>query len=132
MTQRTAQTKVTEIATILVPVSDQDRALAFYTEQLGFTKTMDYSYGDNRWIEVSPGGGTATVALAPGGPDIQPGRDTGIRLSTGDARGDHAALTAAGVDVDQLMDWGGGVPPMFVLRDPDGNRLVIVQQPPRS
>ena len=131
MTQRTAPTKVTEIATILVPVSDQDRALAFYTEQLGFTKTMDYSYGDNRWIEVSPGGGTATVALAPGGPDIQPGRDTGIRLSTGDARADHAALSGAGVDVDELMDWGGGVPPMFVLRDPDGNRLVIVQQPPR-
>jgi len=132
MTQRTAPTKVTEIATILVPVSDQDRALAFYTEQLGFTKTMDYSYGGNRWIEVSPGGGTATVALAPGGPDIQPGRDTGIRLSTDDARADHAALKAAGIDVDELLDWGGGVPPMFVLRDPDGNRLVIVQQPPRS
>jgi hypothetical protein len=38
----------------------------------------------------------------------------------------------AGIDVDELLDWGGGVPPMFVLRDPDGNRLVIVQQPPRS
>jgi len=132
MTQRTAPTKVTEIATILVPVSDQDRALAFYTERLGFTKTMDATFGENRWIEVSPGGGTATVALAPGGPDIQPGRDTGIRLSTDDARADHAALKAAGIDVDELLDWGGGVPPMFVLRDPDGNRLVIVQQPPRS
>jgi len=132
MAQRTVPTKVTEIATILVPVSDQDRALAFYTERLGFTKTMDATFGENRWIEVSPGGGTATVALAPGGPDIQPGRDTGIRLSTDDARADHAALKAAGIDVDELLDWGGGVPPMFVLRDPDGNRLVIVQQPPRS
>jgi catechol 2,3-dioxygenase-like lactoylglutathione lyase family enzyme len=132
MTQSTAPTKITEIATILVPVSDQDKALAFYTERLGFTKTMDYTFGETRWIEVSPGGGTTTLALAPGGRDQQPGIDTGVRLSTDDARADHAALTAAGIDVDELLDWGGGVPPMFVLRDPDGNRLVVVQQPPRS
>ena len=132
MSQRTAATKITEVATILVPVADQDRALAFYTERLGFTKTMDVTYGGNRWIEVSPGGGTTTLALAPGGPDQQPGADTGVRLSTDDARADHAALSGAGVDVDELLDWGGGVPPMFVLRDPDGNRLVVVQQPPRS
>jgi catechol 2,3-dioxygenase-like lactoylglutathione lyase family enzyme len=132
MTTRSAPTKITEIATILVPVSDQDKALAFYTERLGFTKTMDYTFGETRWIEVSPGGGTTTLALAPGGRDQQPGIDTGVRLSTDDARADHAALRAAGIDVDELLDWGGGVPPMFILRDPDGNRLVIVQQPPRS
>jgi catechol 2,3-dioxygenase-like lactoylglutathione lyase family enzyme len=132
MTQSTAPTKITEIATILVPVSDQDKALAFYTERLGFTKTMDYTFGETRWIEVSPGGGATTLALAPGGRDQQPGIDTGVRLSTSDARADHAALTAAGLDVDEVLDWGGGVPPMFSLRDPDGNRLVVVQQPPRS
>ena len=132
MTQRTVATRITEVATVLVPVSDQDRALAFYTERLGFTKTMDHTFGETRWIEVSPGRGTTTLALAPGGRDQQPGIDTGIRLSTDDARADHASLTGAGIDVDELLDWGGGVPPMFVLRDPDGNRLVIVQQPPRS
>jgi catechol 2,3-dioxygenase-like lactoylglutathione lyase family enzyme len=132
MTQSTAPTRITEIATILVPVSDQDKALAFYTERLGFKKTMDYTFGETRWIEVSPGGGTTTLALAPGGRDQQPGIDTGVRLSTDDAKADHAALTAAGIDVDELLDWGGGVPPMFSLRDPDGNRLVVVQQPPRS
>lgn len=125
-------TRITEIATVLVPVTDQDRALAFYTERLGFTKTMDYSAGAIRWVEVSPGHGTATIALAPGGPDQRPGIDTGIRLLTDDARADHAALKAAGVSVDELLEWGNGVPPMFVFRDPDGNRLVVVQQPPRS
>jgi catechol 2,3-dioxygenase-like lactoylglutathione lyase family enzyme len=132
MTQSTAPTRITEIATILVPVSDQDKALAFYTERLGFKKTMDDTFGETRWLEVSPGGGTTTLALAPGGRDQQPGIDTGVRLSTDDAKADHAALTAAGIDVDELLDWGGGVPPMFSLRDPDGNRLVVVQQPPRS
>jgi catechol 2,3-dioxygenase-like lactoylglutathione lyase family enzyme len=132
MTRTTVPTRITEIATILVPVSDQDRALAFYTERLGFTKTMDATFADSRWIEVSPGGGTTTLALAPGARDRQPGIDTGVRLSTVDARADHAALTAAGIDVDELLDLGGGMPPMFVFRDPDGNRIVIVQQPPRS
>jgi catechol 2,3-dioxygenase-like lactoylglutathione lyase family enzyme len=132
MTQSTAPTRITEVATILVPVSDQEKALAFYTERLGFRKTMDYTFGETRWIEVSPGGGTTTLALAPGGADRQAGIDTGVRLSTNDARADHKALTAAGLDVDELLDWGGGVPPMFSLRDPDGNRLVVVQQPPRS
>jgi catechol 2,3-dioxygenase-like lactoylglutathione lyase family enzyme len=132
MAQSTAPTKITEIATILVPDSDQDRALAYYTERHGFTKTMDATFGDSRWIEISPGGGTTTLALAPGGRDRQPGIDTGVRLSTHDARADHAALSAAGIEVEDLLDWGGGVPPMFVMHDPDGNRLVVVQQPPRS
>jgi len=58
---------------------------------------------------------------------LAPGLDTGIRLATGGAEADHADLLAAGVDVDpEIMRWPG-VPPMFTLRDPDGNRLVIVE-----
>jgi catechol 2,3-dioxygenase-like lactoylglutathione lyase family enzyme len=132
MSDTNAPTNITEVATVLVPVSDQDRALDFYTDRLGFEKRMDYRYGQSRWIEVGPKGSAATVALAPGGEGRQPGVDTGIRLSTNDAAADHATLAAGGVDVDELLNWGGGVPPMFVLRDPDGNSLVVVQQPPRS
>ena len=123
----------TEIATILVPVTDQDRALAFYVDTLGFVKRMDVTYGaGNRWLEVAPSeGATSTIALAPGGEGQKPGIETGIRLSTDDAAADHAALKAAGVHVDELLTWGGGVPPMFYASDPDGNHFVIVEQPAR-
>jgi lactoylglutathione lyase len=132
MPQDTAGTKVTEIAAILVPVADQDRAIEFYVEKLGFAKKMDVTFGPNRWVEVGPAGSTTTLALTNGGDSQAPGIDTGVRLSTDDAAADHAFLQAAGVEVEDLLNWGGGVPPMFVFRDPDGNRLVIVQQPPRS
>jgi catechol 2,3-dioxygenase-like lactoylglutathione lyase family enzyme len=132
MPQETSVTNVTEIATILVPVSDQDRAIEFYVDNLGFEKKMDVDFGPNRWVEVGPVGATTTLALAKGGDGQKPGIDTGVRLSTDDAAADHESLTAAGVDVDGLLNFGGGVPPMFVFRDPDGNKLVIVQQPPRS
>jgi catechol 2,3-dioxygenase-like lactoylglutathione lyase family enzyme len=132
MPQQTALTKITEIATILVPVTDQDRAIEFYEDHLGFEKKMDFDSGPNRWVEVGPAGSMTTIALASGGDGRQPGIDTGIRFSTGDATADHEAMQAAGVDVDELLNFGGGVPPMFVFRDPDGNKLVVVEQPPRS
>jgi catechol 2,3-dioxygenase-like lactoylglutathione lyase family enzyme len=131
MAQTTTPTKITEIATILVPVTDQDRAIEFYTENLGFQKKMDVAFGPSRWVEVGPADATTTLALAMGG-DLKPGIDTGVRLSTDDAAADHATLKARGVEVEDLLNWGGGVPPMFILHDPDGNRIVVVQQPPRS
>ncbi len=127
-----ARTKITEIATIVVPVTDQDRALAFYVDTLGWEKRMDMSYGDNRWVEVAPTvDATTTVALAPGAEGREPGIDTGLRLSTDDATADHASLHAAGVKVDELLNWEG-VPPMFYASDPDGNRFVVVERPPRA
>ena len=126
MKQRT--TAITQIRTIAVPTTDQEGSLAFYTEILGFEKTIDAPFGPGqRWIEVTPPGGGATIALPPLG-DAQPGVDTGIRLETVDADADHAALTAAGADVDADVLRYPGVPPMFTLRDPDGNTLYIVQR----
>jgi catechol 2,3-dioxygenase-like lactoylglutathione lyase family enzyme len=133
MTNTTTATRITEIATILVPVTDQDRALAFYVDKLGFVKRMDVTYGEgNRWVEVAPSpDAKTTIALAPGAEGQKPGIETGIRLSTDDAAADHAALEAAGVHVDELLNFGGGVPPMFFASDPDDNHFVIVEQPPR-
>jgi catechol 2,3-dioxygenase-like lactoylglutathione lyase family enzyme len=125
-------TGITGLTTVAVPVADQQRALAFYTEALGFEKTRDAPFGPgSRWIEVAPRGGAGTtIALPPRG-NVTPGVDTGIRLTTRDAEADRAALQARGVDVDaEVMRFGPGVPPMFTLRDPDGNTLYIVETMP--
>jgi lactoylglutathione lyase len=128
MTTTDARTLVTGIRTVAVPVADQDRALAFYTGPLGMTVRIDVAMGAGRWIEVTPGGSATSLSLVPAD-DLRPvGGDTGIRLTTPDADAAHAELAGAGVDVDpEVLRWPG-VPPMFVLRDPDGNRLTVVEQ----
>jgi len=121
-------TAITQIGTVAVPATDPDRALAFYTDILGFAKVRDLPFGDGqRWIEVAPPAGGTTIAIAPPG-TTSVGVDTGIRLTTDDAESDHAALLANAVDVDAEILRFPGVPPMFTLRDPDGNTLYIVQR----
>jgi catechol 2,3-dioxygenase-like lactoylglutathione lyase family enzyme len=119
---------ITGVRTVAVPVADQDRALEFYVEKLGFEIRMDAAYGEGqRWIEVAPKGSATSIALAPSGASYPAGIDTGVRLTTDDAAADHADLLARGVDADAEV-----IPypvPMFSFRDPDGNRLVLVEQP---
>jgi len=82
-----------------------------------------------RWVEVQVAGAETTIALAPP-PQGQPAgsTQTGICLDTSDVDGAHAALKEAGADVDvEVTRYGGPVPPMFWLRDPDGNSLIIVE-----
>lgn len=120
-----------KIATVIIPVADQEAAVSFYVDKLGFTKRVDVPFGGgSRWIELGLGEESTTVALAPpppGGPT--PGnRETGISLQTDDIDGYHAALKAAGVDVDaEVARMGDPVPPMFWFRDPEGNTLMVVQ-----
>lgn len=124
------ETRITHVGTIGVPVTDQDRALEFYLEKLGFEKRLDAPLDQlgGRWIEIAPPGATTTIALVPQSEGEPTGIDTGIRLATQDAEADHADLGARGVDVDpEVMRWEG-VPPMFLFRDPDGNKLVIVER----
>ena len=128
MSQTATGTQITGVTTVSIPVADQDRALRFYTETLGFETWRDAPFGPgNRWIEVAPPAATTTIALPPRG-DLTPGVDTGIRLTTRDAEADHAALRDRGVDVDaEILRFGPGVPPMFTMRDPDGNTLYVVE-----
>lgn len=117
-----------DVLTIGVPVSDQDRALQFYVDRLGFEKRRDVpvpQFG-GRWIEVAPAGATVTLALVPAREGVPAGVETGIRLGAGDATVVHAELRSRGVEVGELLSWPG-VPPMFVLHDQDGNGLEIVE-----
>ena len=122
--------QVTRVGRVVVPVTDQDEAIAFYTRVLGFTLIADVPFGDgDRWVELAPPGGGSNVAFGPARNDFQPGRSTGILLCSPDPAADRAELEGLGVDVDaQLMGGGGGVPVMFSFRDQDKNQLMIVQE----
>ncbi|MGA2008980.1 MAG: VOC family protein [Solirubrobacteraceae bacterium] len=120
--------QIQAVRTIGVPVTDQDRALAFYVDTLGLRTRIDVPLGHGkRWIVVTPPQGTASIALV-AADDHQPaGVETGIRLVSRDAEAAHAALIAHGVDADEVLHWEG-VPPMFSFRDQDGNGLEIVEE----
>jgi catechol 2,3-dioxygenase-like lactoylglutathione lyase family enzyme len=122
-------TQVTQLGRVMVPVSSQDEAIAFYTDKLGFSLAADVPFGDGeRWVEVAPPGGGAALALVPPRGEYQPGRMTGIALESADPRADHAELKDGGVDVDgELLGGDGTVPLLFFFRDHDGNQLMIVQ-----
>jgi catechol 2,3-dioxygenase-like lactoylglutathione lyase family enzyme len=125
----TLTTRIAAIGTVCIPVSDQDRAIAFYTETLGFEKRTDVPFGDGyRWVEVAPEGAATTIAIVPPPPGRPTGgMQTGIALNTDDVDAVHAGLKDAGVDVDdEVSRMGDPVPPMFWFRDPDANVLMVV------
>jgi catechol 2,3-dioxygenase-like lactoylglutathione lyase family enzyme len=121
-------TGIKELGRVMVPVSDQDRAIDFYVDKLGFEKRADTPYGDgDRWVEVAPPGSAAALALVHPREGESAGGDSRIALSTDDVDAVHATLKDGGVDVDDVMRMGDPVPPMFFFRDQDGNSLLIVQ-----
>jgi catechol 2,3-dioxygenase-like lactoylglutathione lyase family enzyme len=120
------KTHITGIRTVSIQVDDQDAALSFYVDVLGFTKLRDNpTPGGGRWIELAPGDQSVIVTLEPAAPGELRG-PIGIRFSTDDAEAAHAALRDAGVDTDEILRWPG-VPPMFAFRDPDGNAFSITE-----
>ena len=127
-TSAPTSTTVTNLGVAMFTVADQDTALAFYTEKLGWELRGAPRFGENgenRWIEVAPPGSTARLALNPpmGG---QPGGG-GIGVETPDVRAEHARLTQiGGVDLDDVME-GYGAPTLFMMRDLDGNSIAVVQ-----
>jgi catechol 2,3-dioxygenase-like lactoylglutathione lyase family enzyme len=128
----TTRTHIDTIGTVVVPVSDQERAVAFYVDTLGFEQRTDIPFGNGyRWVEVAPAPeATTTIAIVPPPPGKPTGSvETGIGLQTDDIDADHADLKARGVDVDpEVSRMGDSVPPLFWLRDLDGNTLMVVQR----
>jgi lactoylglutathione lyase len=120
------KTHIRGLRTVSVPVDDQDTALAFYVDTLGFTKLRDDpTPGGGRWIELVPGDESVSITLEPAAPGTSRGA-IGIRFSTHDTEAAHGALRDAGVDTDEILRWPG-VPPMFAFRDPDGNAFSITE-----
>jgi catechol 2,3-dioxygenase-like lactoylglutathione lyase family enzyme len=145
MTDAAAATSLSEAGTVFIPVTDQERALAFYLDKLGFEKRADFLFGrGQRWIEVAPPGSSNVIALVPPSEGRAAGGDeTRCAFTTDDIEGDHAALRAGGVDVDPEIVRPGDrprrlaslaitvhdpMPPQFFFRDLDGNRFLIVEQ----
>ena len=124
-------TTVSNLGVAMFSVADQDAALAFYTEKLGFEVRADIRFGEGdamRWLEVAPPGSTARLALNP--PMSGSPGGSAIGVETPDVLGEHARLSEiGGVGLDAEPMRVPGVPLMFALRDPDGNHVWIVEAP---
>jgi lactoylglutathione lyase len=116
------------IGVAMFAVADQDAAIRFYTEKLGYELRGDVKYGEgeweSRWVEVAPPGSTARLALNPpmGG---EPGGG-GIGVETRDLDAEYKRLKDLGVEVDEPMAVPGA-PRLFMMRDPDGNHIAVVE-----
>ena len=122
----------TRVQSVSIPVADQDRALAFYTEVLGCELRTDIEvWPGARFVEVVPPGSSVGLVLLPPDSEIP----MAVRLGTGNAEIAHARLREAGATLHNdeivLLD---GAPPMFFFADPDGNGLVYLEEesPPGS
>jgi catechol 2,3-dioxygenase-like lactoylglutathione lyase family enzyme len=131
MAETGRKTVIGKVGRVSVPVSDQDAAIAFYTEKLGFELTSNVPVDQNyRWVEVTPPGGGTPLAIVPPPPNAPDriGIDTNVLLTTDDIDAAHSELRDRGVDVDdQVSRMGDPVPPMFWFRDQDRNTLLLVE-----
>ena len=115
---------------ISVPVSDVDRAKAFYTEQVGFDADHDHAVSDElRFVQVTPPGSACSIAFGTGLTTATPGSVQGLQLVVADVREARAELAARGVDVTEVQEfpWGSFV----FFSDPDGNGWAVQQLPRR-
>jgi lactoylglutathione lyase len=129
MADRRTGRGISDIRTIGIPVVDQEKAMAFYIDKLGFETRLDVPMGESaRWIEVAPSDAAITIALIRAHDGLPAGVETGIRFTTRDAESNQADFLARGIDTDEVLRWPG-VPAMFAFRDQDGNGLEVVEVP---
>jgi predicted enzyme related to lactoylglutathione lyase len=116
---------------VQVPVSDVDRAKAFYTEKAGFNADHDHTVSDEiRFVQLTPPGSDCSIALGTGLSGMEPGSVQGLQLVVSDIEVARAELVERGVDVSevQVFDWGSFV----FFSDPDGNGWAVQQIPARD
>jgi lactoylglutathione lyase len=123
---------VTGIGVAMFTVTDQDAALAFYTEKLEWEVRGDEPFGEHgemRWLEVAPVGSVARLALNPPMRD-EPGGST-IAVEASDVDAEHERLSSVeGITIAAPPTEMPGAPRMFAVADPDGNHIWFVQTPP--
>jgi catechol 2,3-dioxygenase-like lactoylglutathione lyase family enzyme len=115
---------------VAVPVSDVDRAKAFYTEQLGFNADHDFTVDENtRFVQLTPPGSACSIAIGKGLVDTAPGSLAGMQMVISSAAEAHAELAGRGVEVSDVQEFPWGKFVFFA--DPDGNRWALQEIPPR-
>jgi predicted enzyme related to lactoylglutathione lyase len=115
---------------VQVPVSDVDRAKAFYTDGAGFNADHDYQVNENlRFVQLTPPGSACSIAIGTGLSNMPPGSVEGLQLVVSDINQARAELVERGVDVSEVNEFPWG---LFVFfSDPDGNKWAVQQIPPR-
>jgi len=134
-----------ELELILIPVSDVDRAKAFYTEQVGFVLDVDHRAGEEfRVVQMTPPGSACSVTIGIGITSAEPGSYRGTHLVVTDITATRAELVERGVEVSEIrhmtpQGWADGVDPSHAdynsfadFADPDGNTWVLQEVPSRS
>src|SRR4051794_41909302 len=126
MAETKSKTRIAEVGAVMIPVSDQDKAIEFYVDKLGFEKRSDTPFGEgNRWVEVAPAGADTVLALVQPREQDPVGVEINIGLNSTDVDAHPADLKAGGVDVDEEGSrMGGPVPPMFWFRHQGRNTLM--------
>jgi catechol 2,3-dioxygenase-like lactoylglutathione lyase family enzyme len=115
---------------VQVPVSDVDRAKAFYVDQVGFHLDHDHQVTEDlRFVQLTPPGSACSIAIGTGLTTMAPGSVEGLQMVVADIHAAHQELTGRGVDVSDVQDypWGSFV----FFKDPDGNAWAVQAIPPR-
>lgn len=119
-----------KIELVAIPVSDVDRAKAFYTEKAGFHADHDYQVSEGlRFVQLTPPGSACSIAIGEGLTDAAPGSVQGMQIVVSDIDAARAELLERGVEVDEVQDFPWGR--FIFFNDPDGNRWAVQYIPPR-
>ena len=116
---------------VIIPVSDVDRAKAFYTDQAGFNADHDVTVSEEiRFVQLTPPGSACSIAIGKGLVEGEPGSVRGLQMVVADIEAAHAELVGRGAEVSDIEDlaWGRFV----YFADPDGNKWALQQLLPRG
>jgi catechol 2,3-dioxygenase-like lactoylglutathione lyase family enzyme len=115
---------------IAIPVSDVDRAKAFYTEKIGFHADHDHAVSDQvRFVQLTPPGSACSIAFGKGLTTAAPGSVQGLQLVVADVAAARAELISRGLDIGEVQEFPWGK--FIFFSDPDGNRWAVQEIPKR-